>query len=124
MDLLTAAIQRPTIIDVRRELSIYTVYIAGDRRGRQGARRHGASERRGADRADERAALRREACPEGGRYGAGVRVLDGHDSRIPCLEAIDGSGLDCPARMVATRFAPVFNIDAEDKPAIRCVLAA
>ena len=114
MDLLVAVIQRAAVVDVR--------WPAADVRVGQSPGRH-SRWTTGADRLDERAVIRRNAPPEVGRYRAGIRVLLHRDARIPSLEAIHISRLFGAARVETTWLAPVFDIDAEHKPAQRLVLA-
>src|SRR5437899_2483668 len=115
MDLLVTVIQRPAINDVRGHAAHSGT---GQRAGSHSSRSTGA------DRVYERAAILRKAITERSRDRAGIRMFDHCDSRIPSLEAIHIGRLFGSSRMQATRFAAIFNIDTEDKPAVRLVLAA
>src|SRR6266496_2323188 len=104
MDLPVAVEQRTAILDV-------SGHAVDSRRGhrpdRQGA---------GFQRVQEVAVRLPEGHTEGRRNGGEVWLSAGLDTRLPSLEAVDISRLDCPARMRATRFAAVFDVDPEDHP--------
>src|SRR5262249_41823768 len=65
-----------------------------------------------------------KAGTERRRHRAGIRMFDHLDARIPSLEAIHVGWLFGSARMQTTRFATIFNVDTEDKPAVWFVLTA
>ena len=101
MDLLIAIVQRSAVVNVSR--------CAADRGGRQCALRQST----GAQRIQEVTAIRAQSGAESSRNRAEVSFLSNRDTSVPCLEAIDIGRRDRSARMLATGFAMVLDVDAE-----------
>src|SRR5215831_8421349 len=101
MDLLAAVMQRSLIYDVSRHIA--------HRCGWQRSRRQVAI----AHRREECTALRAQRRPEWTVQRGEVGLLRRRDTSVPCLEAIDCARHLRSARLDSTRFAAVFNIDAE-----------
>ena len=57
------------------------------------------------------------------RDGGEVRLLGRCDAGSPCLEAIDISRWDRSLRMAATWFAAVYDVDADNNPFRRLIVA-
>src|SRR5207249_3360500 len=106
-----AHIERTTILDVSR--------LSEDIRAGQIARHDGYTvievSLRRAQRVQEGAAIRCERLAQADRDGREVGLPAGRDTSLPSLEAIDIRGRICEL-LVATWFAAVFDIDAEDDP--------
>src|SRR3989442_4051953 len=114
MDLVVARVERTTILDVSR--------LSEDIRAGQIARHDGLAVIGSTTETiiltqavQEGAAIRCERLAQANRDGREVGLPGGRDTGLPSLEAIDVSRRICEL-LVATWFAAVFDIDAEDDP--------